>query len=277
MNGILQQKISIVTTKPQTTRHKILGILSGENYQIIFLDTPGVLKPKYRLQNAMMKFTHSAIEDADIVLFMIDAAKAKIVGIDNENPGLTILKDAKKIVYLIMNKVDLVHKPSLLPLIDFYSKYFQFAEIFPISARTCEGMDGLVNSIIKKLPLHPPYYPMDIVSDRSERFFVAEMVREKIFQKLRHEVPYSTTVEIVEFKEREGQKDFISADIYVERQSQKGILIGKNGAMLKMVGELARKDVETFLGRPVFLELHVKVQEKWRNNEALLKRLGYKV
>lgn len=276
MNSLLQQKISIVTAKPQTTRHKILGILSGEYYQIIVLDTPGLLKPKYLLHEQMMKFGQSAIEDADIILFMIDATNPRIGPEKRNHVAFNAVNDVQKPVYLIINKVDLVKKGSLLSIIDFYSKQHQFKEIFPISALTLEGVGDLLDSVVQELPEHPPYYPLDMVSDQSERFFVSELIREKIFQKFRQEIPYSTTVEIVEFKERDGRKDFISAEIYVERGSQKGILLGKGGRALKEIGERSRKDIEKFLRRSVFLELHVKVREKWRNDKAWLKRLGYR-
>jgi GTP-binding protein Era len=276
MNGLLEQKISIVTSKPQTTRHKILGILTQRDYQIVFLDTPGLLIPKYLLHEAMMEFARSAIEDADIVLFMIDARDPKADASVDRNAAFRALKDLTKPVSLIINKVDLVDKKNLLPVIDFYSKKYPFKEIFPISALKRDGLSDLLGSIVTQLPLHPPYYPDDAVSDQSERFFVAEIVREKIFEKFREEIPYSTTVEIVEFREAEGKKDFISAEVYVERDSQKQIVIGRGGAALKEIGQSAREDIEAFLERPVFLELHVKVREKWRNSEAWLRRLGYR-
>jgi GTPase len=276
MNTLIGQKISIVTRKPQTTRHKILGILSNENCQIIFLDTPGLLKPKYLLHEAMMKSAHSAIDDADVIVLMIDAADPHIGQEITETIPFQVLKNVQKPVYLVVNKVDLVEKQDLLPIMAFYSDKFPFKEIFPISALTQAGTDELLTSIVNEMPVHPPYFPTDILSEHSERFFVSEIIREKIFEKFRDEIPYSTTVDIIDFKEQEGRKDVISAEIYVERDSQKGILIGKRGSALKEIGERARKDIETFLGRPVFLELHVKVRAKWREKEAWLKRLGYK-
>lgn len=275
MNALIGQKISIVTPKPQTTRHKILGILSKENYQIVFLDTPGLLKPKYLLHEAMMKFAQSAIEDADLVLFMIDATDPKVGPEIEHDEAFKVLKSLKKTTYLVINKIDLVKKEDILPIIAFYSDKFSFKEIFPISALNLTGTEELVNAIVNELPDHEPYYPTDIVSEHSERFFVAEIIREKIFEKFREEVPYSTTVDIVEFREEEGKKDFVSADIYVERDSQKGILIGKGGQALKEIGTAARKDIEEFLGRKVYLELHVKVREKWREKKQWLERLGY--
>ena len=276
MNALIGQKISIVTNKPQTTRHKILGILSKENCQAIFLDTPGLLKPKYRLQTAMMDFAHSAIEDADLVLFMIEATDPKVGPEIGHDIAFNELQKLYKPVHLVINKVDLVNKQDLLPMIAFYSNKYSFKEIFPISALRQEGTDDLLRHIVNDLPEHPPYYPPDILSEHSERFFVSEIIREKIFKKYREEIPYSTTVDIVEFKEQPSKKDLIQAEIYVERESQKGILIGKQGKALKEIGELARKDIEAFLGRPVFLQLYVKVREKWREKEEWLKRLGYR-
>jgi GTPase len=275
MNSVLQQKISIVTPKPQTTRHKILGILSAPDFQVIFLDTPGIIAPRYALHEAMMNSARSAIADADLLLVMIDAAHPR--GVDDPETKLLLqtVEGTATTVYLVLNKIDLIGKDLLLPLIDAYAKTMRFAEIFPISALARDGTDGLVSAIVRELPVHPPYYPLDIVSEQHQRFFVSEIVREKIFLKCREEIPYSTTVDVVEFKEREEGKWFISADIYVERESQKGILIGKKGAMLKEIGAQARKDMERFLNHPVFLELHVKVREKWRDDEKWLQRLGY--
>jgi GTP-binding protein Era len=273
MNALLQQKLSIVTKKPQTTRHRVVGILSGEGYQVIFLDTPGLLQPQYLLHEAMMDSARAAVSGADVLLILVDATKP---------PGMSewiIVREVTKPftgrIILAINKIDLVMKNDLLPLIDASSKQISSSEIIPISALTLDGVDRLKNVLVDELPDHPPYYPLDMVTDQSERFFVSEIIREKIFEKFRQEIPYSTTVEIIEFKEREGEKDLIRAEAYVERESQKGILIGKGGKALKEIGELSRKDIEKFLGRGVFLELHIKVREGWRNSTAWLKRLGY--
>ncbi|MBM2845980.1 MAG: GTPase Era [Bacteroidetes bacterium] len=303
MNGLLQQKISIVTNKPQTTRHKILGILSGEGHQVVFLDTPGIIKPRYLLQEAMMQFATSAMADADVLLFMIDATSPKMDKDLAHEEAFSRLQGMQKPVLLVINKSDAVKKGGILPIIDFYSKAFPFKEILPISALKLDGTAELLKEIIRLLPQHPPFYPLDIVSEASERFFVAEIIREKIFMKYKEEIPYSATVDIVEFKEREvglrarlpfgtlrgGQaggsrlvgspqagKTFISADIYVERDSQKGILIGKHGGALKEIGRMARTDIEKFLQRPVFLEMHVKVRPDWRRDDTWLARLGYR-
>lgn len=274
MNAILGQKISIVSSKPQTTRHVILGILTGDGHQVVFLDTPGILKPKYRLHEAMMSSANSAVADADVIVFMVDAAAP--VRERQHDLVLDALKRAGKPVFLLINKIDLVAKQQILPLIAGLSVAFPFEEIFPVSALTLDGVADLVASLVSRLPVHPAYYPLDLISEHSERFLVSERIREKIFEKFKEEIPYSTAVDIVEFREREGRKDVINAEIYVERESQKGILIGERGRALKEIGELARRDIEEFLGRPVFLELHVKVREKWREKDQWLKRLGYK-
>jgi len=276
MNALLQQKISIVTPKPQTTRHKVLGILSTLEYQVIFLDTPGIIEPKYLLQEVMMQCAGSAMKDADILWYMIDAANPRSDIDFADKEAFQRLLGLKKPVYLVINKTDLVKKGALLPVMDFYSKAYSFKEIFPISALKADGTRELLAEVVRDLPEHPPLYPLDIVSEQNERFFVSEIIREKIFMKCREEIPYSATVEIVDFKERENGKTFINANIYVERGSQKGILIGKSGAMLKEIGQSARVEIERFLHHPVFLDLHVKVQKEWRGDENALARFGYK-
>jgi GTP-binding protein Era len=271
LNALLNIKLSIISDKPQTTRRRIPGILNRENFQAVFLDTPGILKPKYKLHARMMEQVHSALDDADILLFIVDVtAKHHPVEVD-----LTAINPKKKPVILLLNKVDLIHKDDLLPLIDLYKDFYLFEEIIPISALKQDGVDKVEAAIVQRLPYHPPFYPPDILSDQPERFFVAEIIREKIFEKFYQEVPYSTEVVVEEFKERPGKKDYIYAIIYVERNSQKGIIIGKKGEALKKIGEAARKEIEAFLGRPVFLELRVKVNENWRYDERKLKRLGY--
>jgi GTP-binding protein Era len=275
MNGLLKQKISIVTAKPQTTRHKILGIHSTDTCQIVFLDTPGIITPRYLLHEAMMRSASSAIADADVLMFMVDATSPGTVSGPGTDEAFKKLQGFRKPLFLVLNKIDLMPKAQLLPIIDAYAKAIPFTEVFPVSALRSEGTDALLPAIIPHLPVHPPYYPTDIVSEQSERFFVSEIIREKIFLSCREEVPYSTTVDVVEFKEREAGKWFVSADVIVERDSQKGILIGKRGAMLKEIGGLARRDIEQFLDHPVFLELHVKVREKWREKDEWIKRFGY--
>jgi GTP-binding protein Era len=275
LNTLIGQKLSIVSRKAQTTRHKILGIRSGPGSQLIFLDTPGLLKPTYLLQQAMMNFAYAAMDEADVVVFMIDVTDPKLGPEIEHDVAFGALSKLQKPVFLVINKTDLVAKEVVAGVIGFYSVKYAFTEIFPISAIRSEGTEDLAQSLVQNLPVHPPYYPPDVVSEHPERFFVGEIIREKIFEQFREEIPYSTTVDILEFKEQPGRKDVIRAEVYVERESQKGILIGKKGAALREVGEAARKDIEAFLERKVFLELHVKVREKWRASDAWLKRLGY--
>lgn len=275
MNTLLQQKISIVTKKPQTTRQRVLGILTTPGAQVVFLDTPGLLEPKYLLHEKMMRSAERALEDADVVLVMIEAAKQGMLPRKIEE---RLSHQAKvKPVFLLLNKIDLINKENLLPLIDRYAKLGWFREIIPVSALRQLNTDDLLKTVVSYLPAHPPFFPPDIVSEHPERFFAAELIREKIFDQFEEEIPYSTAVEILEFKEREGGKTYISVDIIVERESQKGILIGKKGAALKSIGQSARKSIEAFLDGPVFLELHVKVGEQWREKESWMKRLGYGV
>jgi GTP-binding protein Era len=276
LNSLLKQKISIVTNKPQTTRHKILGILNGDDHQIVFLDTPGIIKPKYLLQEMMMHFASSAVADADVVLLLVDAEKVKEKEYDKNNKAIEKIKTANKTTFLVINKIDLLKKQELLPLLADLQSLFPFDEIIPISALTNFNTNELVSTLLKYIPVNPPYFDTEIVSDAQERFFVSEMIREKIFELYEQEIPYSTTVDIIDFKERENGKYFIAADIVIERNSQKGILIGKNGSALKLLGSVARKSIETFLGHAVFLDLHVKVREDWRGNQNWLDRFGYK-
>lgn len=274
LNQLLDFKLSIVTPKPQTTRQRILGILNESNVQIIFLDTPGLIKPKYALQSAMMKIADHAIQTADILLVMVDVTSK-----DDADFVLELFQRALKNLYLpkilLLNKVDLIPKENLLPLIQQFHTTGIFKEIIPISALNNDGIDIVKKSLIGILPFGEMFYPEDTLTEQPEKFFVSEIIREKIFLYYGKEVPYSTDVIIEEFKEREDAKDFIRAAIIVERPSQKIILIGKKGEALKRVGEEARKDIEQFLGRKVFLELWVKVKEDWRKNNSVLKNLGY--
>lgn len=276
LNAVLKQKISIVTNKPQTTRHKILGIHSGEGYQMVFIDTPGIIKPKYLLQEVMMHFASQAVTDADVVLMLVDAEKVKNRQYDRNNDAVERIKAANKTTFLIVNKLDLLKKEEVLPMLADLQTIFPFDEIIPLSALTKFNVNELVQTLVKYLPEHPPYYDTEIVSDAQERFFVSEIIREKIFEQYEQEIPYSTTVDIVDFKEREQGKYFISADIVIERDSQKGILIGKEGKALKRLGSVSRRAVEEFIGHAVFLDLHVKVRENWREDKNWLNSFGYK-
>ncbi len=273
LNALLNQKISIVTNKPQTTRQNVLGILSREDAQIVFLDTPGLLKPKYLLHKEMIKSAENALEEADIILVITQTSCGTELPIEVSERIYPLCKI--KPVILIINKADKVNKADILPTIDLFSKSNNFKEIIPISALRHDNLEAVVQSLIKYLPQHEAFYPLDIVSESPEKFFVAEFIREQLFEKFSEEIPYSTAVEVQEFKERETGKTFISAYIIVERESQKGIVIGRKGEALKNVGLSARIEIEEFLQRPVFLNLHVKVKEKWREKKEILRQLGY--
>ncbi|HHT9105917.1 MAG TPA: GTPase Era [Candidatus Wujingus californicus] len=273
INDYMECKLSIVTPKPQTTRKKIMGVLTKDNYQIVFFDTPGIMEPKYELQKYMVNEAYAAIEDADVVLMMaepFEPASEQDKEIFNKLFKLNIP------IILAINKIDLVEKDSLIPVIAAYGNQFKFAEIVPISALKGTNLDLLQSLIVKYLPEGDPFYPEDYITDYNERFLAAEVIREKVFEYYGEEIPYSTTIEIEEFKEREKGKNFIRAIIYVERDSQKGIIIGENGKAIKRVGVLAREEIEKQLGRKVYLELWVKVMEKWRKDKNKLRRLGYK-
>jgi len=272
LNQFLQQKLSIVTSKPQTTRHRVLGILSGETYQIVFLDTPGIFEPKYKLQELMVKTAYRSIQDVDILLLIVEPWEAPG---PEEISLIKRLKESNKPLILAINKIDKVKKESLLPLIQAYQGIYNFLAIIPISALKNDGVNELLQVLISSIPGGKPFYPPDLITEQPERFFVSEIIREKIFQNYGEEIPYSSTVQIEEFQERSGKKDYIKAIIYVERESQKGILIGEKGEKLKSIGKLARQEIEQFLSRPVYLELWVKVREKWRKSEKDLRELGY--
>jgi GTP-binding protein Era len=273
LNALLDQKLSIVTSKPQTTRQRVLGILSTADFQIVFLDTPGLLRPQYLLHKKMLQSAELALQDGDVILVLTEVSRGHELPAPVEQ-ALAPFVGRKKIV-LVINKVDTIDRQQILPVIDHFARSQKFNDIVPVSALRRENLEDLLRTIVRDLPVHPPFYPPDVISAQPERFFAAELIREKIFEQFREEVPYSTAIEIAEFKEREEGKTYISANIIVERESQKGILIGKGGAALKKVGETARGAIEQFIGRPVYLDLHVKVREKWREKEGWLKRLGY--
>ena len=272
LNTMMGEKLAIVTPKPQTTRNRITGILTTDSYQIIFLDTPGVLTPKYRLHDQMVKTAYTAITDADIVLYMIDVSRQNS-GI--EEKILDKLKKAAQQVILVINKIDLISNPALLPIIASYQEKFPFLEIIPISATTGDGVLQLRETIVKHIPEGPPYFPPDQLSDLPKRFFISETIREKIFLRTNQEIPYASSVVVEEFKERPNGKIYISAMLYVERQSQKGILVGKGGQTIKKIGQLARTEIEQFLETTVFLDLRVSVKADWRRDERKLKDMGY--
>ena len=271
LNKFLDFKLSIVTNKPQTTRKKVLGIMNNRKYQIIFMDTPGLIEPKYNLQVIMMSYIQSTLMDADVIVYIVDVTSPVY---DFRELETKILKTEKPIV-LALNKIDLIQKDRLLILIDKYSKFFDFKAFVPISALKSNGLDKLLDEIVTELPYHPPFFPPDSLTDEPERFFVSEIIREKIFQLYGQEIPYACHVAVEEYKERSKSKDYIRAVIYVDQVSQKGILIGRKGRAIKKVGELARHEIENFLGKPVFLELYVKVLLDWRKKTSKLKDLGY--
>ena len=275
LNAILGQKLAIVTPKPQTTRNQIRGILTTDTHQIIFVDTPGLMNPKYRLQSEMVKTAYGALADADVVLFVIDVTRRDP---DIEDTILKRLKRIKSTTILVPNKVDLVEKRTLLPIFEDYSQKFEFAHIIPISALTADGVPVLLEQIEDYLPVGPQYFPEDQLSDLPERFFIAETVREKIMLMTQREIPYASAVVVEEFEKRQTNKSgeilYIRAIIYAERQTQKQIIIGKGGKLVKRVGELARIDIEKFLDERVFLELYVTVKADWRRDARKLKELG---
>ncbi|TKY55840.1 GTPase Era [Spatholobus suberectus] len=274
-NQMLGQKLSIVTDKPQTTRHRILCICSGSDYQMILYDTPGVLqKEMHKLDSLMMKNVRSAAVNADCVMVLVDARKApeKIDEVLEEGTG--DLKD-KPPTLLILNKKDLVKPGELAKKLEWYEKFTDVDEVIPVSAKYGQGVEYVKDWILSKLPNGPAYYPKDIVSEHPERFFVAEIVREKIFMQYRNEIPYACQVNVVNYKARPNAKDYIQVEILVEKNSQKIILIGREGKALKLLATAARLDVEDFLQKKVYLEIEVKVRENWRQDEGLLKHYGY--
>ena len=271
LNQILKTKISIVTPKPQTTRIPILGILNGEDYQIAFVDTPGMLeKVKYELHKEMVKNIEIIIRDSDLVLFMVPPSDPEEI----ENIITIKLKKYSKKAILLINKIDLIRKEEILKIIEIYSKMYDFVEYIPISASEGDGIDRIIPAILKNLKEDEPLYPEDIISDKTEKFFVAEIIREKIFLFYGEELPYASVVHIEEFNEKENII-YIKAIIYVEKESQRRMIIGHKGDKIKRLGIAARKDIEGFLSKKVYLDLWVKVKEGWRGNRGFLKEIGY--
>ena len=269
LNSLLGEKIAIISDKPQTTRNRILGIVNRLGAQLVFMDTPGIHKPVHKMNEVMVKTALATYNEVDVILMLVEAT---------EKPGagdrfiIETLSKVKTPVYLLINKVDLIEKQRLLPLMQEYSGLHSFAEIIPISALK-NDLGDLVDTILKQLPQGPKYFPDDQLTDQPERFIVAELVREKIFELTKEEIPYSSAVIIEDMKE-EPDLTRIHAVIYVERDSQKGIIIGKGGAMLKQIGTLARQDAERLLGVKVFLKLYVKVKKGWREDETVLRNIG---
>ena len=312
MNALVGERLSIITSKAQTTRHRIMGIVNGEDFQIVYSDTPGVLKPNYKLQEQMLEFSRGALVDADVLLYVTDVqdtpdknaeflAKVKRLATPHgqtppnplsSHPTARCLRGPREgektpsnshgpKVFLIINKIDLTTPETLDNLVSYWHRELPAAQIFPISAKERFGIDQLFAAIKEALPECPPFFPKDQLTDKSSRFFVNEIIREKILLSYDKEIPYSTEVEVETFHDEAESPQHphglirIQAVIYVERDSQKGIIIGRQGAALKKVGSLARKDIEAFFGKPVFLELFVKVDRDWRSSTARLKHYGY--
>ncbi|MBQ9763121.1 MAG: GTPase Era [Phascolarctobacterium sp.] len=273
-NGLIGEKIAIMSDRPQTTRNKIMCILNTDNAQIMFLDTPGIHKPHHKLGEYMVRTAESTLKEVDVILFVIDVSEKRGAG---ENYILELLQKVKTPVILVANKIDkLQDKSKLFNIINEYSALYDFVAVVPVSALEDKEFPGLVEEITKHLPEGPDYFPDDMITDQPERVIAAEMIREKVLRSTRDEVPHSIAVDVDEFKVRENEDVYIRATIFVERESQKGIVIGAKGSLLKKIGQLARKDIEALLGCKVFLELWVKVKADWRNKDKALKQFGYK-
>ena len=273
-NGLIGEKIAIMSDRPQTTRNKIMCILNTDNAQIMFLDTPGIHKPHHKLGEYMVRTAESTLKEVDVILFVIDVSEKRGAG---ENYILELLQKVKTPVILVANKIDkLQDKSKLFNIINEYTALYNFAAVVPVSALEDKEFPCLVEEITKHLPEGPDYFPDDMITDQPERVIAAEMIREKVLLSTRDEVPHSIAVEVDEFKVRENEDVYIRATIFVERDSQKGIVIGAKGSLLKKIGQQARRDIEALLGCKVFLELWVKVKADWRNKDKALKQFGYK-
>ncbi len=299
MNVLVGERLSIITSKAQTTRHRIMGIVNGEDFQMVYSDTPGVLRPNYRLQEQMLEFSRSALVDADVLLYVTDVT-------ENPEKNADFLDKVKRLssrlpsrpsssnmspsfeggggevrVFLVINKIDLTTQQTLEQLVAYWQRQLPTAEVFPISAQQRFGTEQLFDAIRDALPEGPPFFPKDQLTDKPSRFFVDEIIREKVLLNYDKEIPYSVEVEVESFKDEEPSAEHpkgilrIGAVIYVERDSQKGIIIGKAGAALKRVGTQARRDIEAFFGKPVYLQLFVKVDKDWRSSPARLRHYGY--
>ncbi len=271
MNAFVGEKLSIITSKAQTTRHRILGIVNGDDFQVVLSDTPGIIKPAYELQSSMMNFVKSAFEDADVLLYMVEIGEKAL----KDEKFFEKIKSSKIPVLLLLNKIDTSDQDALETQIEFWQDLLPEVEVHPISALEKFNVKEVFERILELLPEAPAYYPKDQITDKPERFFVNESVREKILMYYKKEIPYSVEIETEEFFE-DAEIIRIRSVIMVERDSQKGIIIGHKGAALKRVGVAARKDLEKFFGKQVHIELYVKVNKNWRSNPGQLKRFGYK-
>ena len=273
INSLIGQKIAIMSDKPQTTRNRIMCVLTTDSEQVIFLDTPGIHKPLHKLGEYMVKAAEDTLKEVDAILFVVDATEDLGGG---ERYIMERLQATRKPVILIVNKLDLIDKREVLPIIKKYTKEYKFAGVVPISAKKKLNLDSLLGELNQYLPKGPQYYPSDTVTDQPERLIAAEMIREKVLHLTRDEIPHAIAVDIEEMKTRSDEKVYIRATIYVERDSQKGIVIGKRGSLLKEIGALARKDIEIMLGSRVYLDLWVKVKKDWRDRSNILRELGFK-
>ncbi|RDW21771.1 GTPase Era [Oceanobacillus chungangensis] len=273
LNRVIGQKIAIMSDKPQTTRNKIQGVLTTDDSQIVFIDTPGIHKPKHRLGDFMMRIAENTLNEVDAIIFMINAKEGYGKG---DQYILDKLQSVSSPVFLIINKIDLIHPNEILPLIEQYSNKGNFEEVIPISALEGNNVDHLLDVVKNHIPEGPQYYPSDQVTDHPERFIITELIREKVLELTREEVPHSIAVVMENLEQRDNNTIFIQAMIITERSTQKGILIGKQGSMLKNIGKNARKDIEALLGSKVYLELWVKVKKDWRNKQSQLNEFGFK-
>ncbi|CDF58061.1 GTPase Era [Thermobrachium celere] len=274
INAIMGEKLLITSNKPQTTRNTIQAILTRDNYQIVFMDTPGLHKPKHKLGEYMVKVAQSTLSQVDVIVFVTTPEEEINI---SDKYIIDQIKQSKPIKILVINKVDTVNKEKLAKTIENYYNYFKFDEVVPISALKQKNVDELIKVIVDKLPYGPKYFPDEMITDQPERFVVAEIIREKLLHNLQEEVPHGTAVEVITMREdKEKQCVNINATIYCEKESHKSIIIGKGGQMLKKIGQSSRIDIERFLGTKVFLELWVKVKKDWRDSEAILRSLGYK-
>ena len=270
MNILVGERLSIVSSKAQTTRHRILGLINTDEYQIVFSDTPGMLKPKYELHKSMMTFVKLSLEDADVIVFVTDLYET-----DEEIEEVITKMNASGVpILLVINKIDLAKEGQLEEVTQYWMARIQAATVIPIAALERFNTERILQEIVERLPVHPPFYDKEELTDRPERFFASEIIREKIFTNYKKEIPYSTEVGIEDFNEEE-KLIRIRATIFVERDSQKGIVIGDKGKMLKKVGTEARIDLEKFFGKKIFLETYVKVEQDWRKNKLVLKKFGY--